>query len=71
MAEEKETKKGGMDSKKMLKEAGAKNRKITYRERKKIEIIKDTKHYKKGDKYSPHTVMAEALIDQGIAKAAN
>ncbi len=41
---------------------------IKYGDRKKVQIIKATKHYKVGDIINPHKIMGEALIDQGIAK---
>lgn len=58
-----------MDAKSMLKENGKKKRKIKYGERMQIEIIADTKHYKKGQIHNPHVVMAEQLIKDKIAKA--
>ena len=56
------------DSKKMLLEAGEKETKFKYTDRKSVEIVKATKHYKVGDITSPHAVKADALIAQGIAK---
>lgn len=43
---------------------------IRYAERKRVEIVKATKHYKVGQKINPHKIMGEALIKQGIAKEA-
>lgn len=43
---------------------------IRYGERKKVEIVKATKHYNVGDVINPHKIMGEALIEQGIAKEA-
>lgn len=43
---------------------------IRYNERKKVEIIENTRHYKVGQVINPHVVMADALIKQGIAKEA-
>lgn len=60
----------GFDAKAMLTENGAKKTVIRYADRKKVQIIKDTRHYKEGQIVSPHVVMAEALIKQGIAKEA-
>ena len=56
------------DSKKMLADAGEKGIKFRYTDRKKVEIIKATKHYKVGEINEPHVVKADALITQGIAK---
>lgn len=42
---------------------------IRYKDRAKVEIIAPTKHYKVGQVINPHKIMAEALINQGIAKA--
>lgn len=42
---------------------------IRYKDRLKVEIIAETKHYKVGQVINPHKVMGEALIKQGIAKA--
>ena len=65
-----ETTKGGasVDSKAMLKKAAQEKRKVKYGERMTIEIIKETKHYKKGQIIAPHTVWAEELIKEKIAK---
>lgn len=43
---------------------------IKYGERKKVEIVKATKHYSVGQVINPHKIMGEALIKQGIAKEA-
>jgi hypothetical protein len=43
---------------------------VKYKERKRVEIIADTKHYKVGQIINPHKIMGEALIEQGIAKEA-
>jgi hypothetical protein len=64
MAEEK-----NVDQKENLKELGKSKRKIKYGERKQVEIIKSTKHYKVGKIINPHVVMAENLIKQKVAKA--
>ena len=53
----------------MLLENAEKGTKIKYSDRKKVEIVKETKHYKVGMIVNPHLVKAEALIKQGIAKA--
>lgn len=57
-----------MDAKGMLKEHGEKGTKIFFRERKQLEVIVDTKFYKKGQRIKPHKVMADQLIKDGIAK---
>lgn len=57
-----------MDSKAMLKEHGEKGTKIKYRDRIELEIIENTKFYKKGDKIFPHRIMGLQLIKDGIAK---
>lgn len=56
-------------SKAMLLENAEKGTKIRYSDRKKVEIVKETKHYKVGMIVTPHLIKAEALIKQGIAKA--
>jgi len=55
-------------SRKMLLENAEKGTKIFYSDRLKVEIIKDTKHYKVGMVTSPHKIKGLALISQGIAK---
>jgi len=57
-----------MDAKAMLKRNANEKRKIKYGERMKVEIIADTKYYKKGQIHNPHVVMAEQLIKDKIAK---
>ena len=57
-----------MNAKEMLKENAKKERKIKYGERIKLEIITDTKHYKKGQIINPHVVMGEQLVKDKIAK---
>ena len=56
-----------MDSKEMLKENVGKT--IRYNERKQVQIIKATKHYKVGRVIAPHTVIADRLIKEKTAKA--
>lgn len=60
----------GFDSKAMLTKNAEKQTVIRYADRKKVEIIVATRHYKLGQIVSPHKVMAEALIEQGVAKEA-
>ena len=55
-------------SRKMLLENAEKGTKIFYSDRLKVEIVKETKHYKVGMVLSPHKIKGEALIKQGIAK---
>ncbi len=43
---------------------------IKYGDRKKVEIVRATKHYHVGQVINPHKIMGEALIKQGIAKEA-
>lgn len=70
MANKKETEElaNGFDAKAMLAENGAKKTVIRYADRVKLEIIKDTRHYKAGQIITPHRVMGEALVKQEIAK---
>ena len=58
----------GVDAKKMLKNLAKDNRKIRLGDRKKVEIIKDTRFYKKGKVIKPHVTFAEQLISSKIAK---
>ncbi|HWZ03030.1 MAG TPA: hypothetical protein VNX40_05415 [Mucilaginibacter sp.] len=67
MAEEKQ-KLAAFDSKAMIEEHAAAGTKIKYNERKEVEIVKETAHYKVGQKVKPHKIMADALVKQGIAK---
>jgi len=41
---------------------------IKYNDRKWIEILVDTKHFRKGQKLNPHSTHANAYIKQEIAK---
>jgi len=66
MAEEPKVK--AFDSKKMIAEHAEKGTIIDYAERLSVEILEDTKYYKKGDIISPHKIKGQALIDQKIAK---
>lgn len=60
--------KKSMNSKEMLKRNAKAGRKIKYGDRIKLEVISDTKHYKKGQIINPHVVMGEQLIKDKIAK---
>lgn len=62
------TEKKSMNSKEMLKRNAKAERKIRYSTRIKLEVISDTKHYKKGQIINPHVVMGEQLIKDKIAK---
>ena len=69
MSELKKTeKKPKVDSKKMLKDLGERKEKIFFRDRIKVEILKDTKYYRKGKVINPHQTFAKFLIKEGIAK---
>lgn len=59
----------GFDSKAMLAENGKKRTIVKYNDRLKLEIVADTRHYRAGQIITPHKVMGEALVKQGIAKA--
>lgn len=65
MAEKEEK---SVDTKSMLKENAKKERKIKLNDRMKVEVIKATKHLVKGRIITPHRVMAEQLIKDGVAK---
>ena len=69
MADVKKNEVATFNVKAMLLENAEKGTKIKYSYRKKVEIVKETKHYKVGMIVNPHLVKAEALIKQGIAKA--
>ena len=69
MADVKKNEVATFNVKAMLLENVEKGTKIKYSDRKKVEIVKETKHYKVGMIVNPHLVKAEALIKQGIAKA--
>lgn len=58
----------GFDAKAMLTENGEKGTIIRYNDRVKLVINQDTRHYKEGQIITPHKVMGEALVKQGIAK---
>ena len=58
------------DSKAMLAKHAKAETVVKYGERKKVEIVKTTKHYHVGQIINPHKIMGEELIAQGIAKEA-
>ncbi len=51
-----------------LKELGKEGRKIRFNQRLKVEIVKPSKFYKKGQIINPHITTGEKLIKEGIAK---
>lgn len=63
-----ESPEANFDAKLMLKQNADTGTKIRYNERLAVEILKDTKFYKKGQIINPHKVKGLALIDQKIAK---
>ena len=69
MADVKKNEVATFNVKAMLLENAEKGTKIKYSDRKKVEIVKETKHYKVGMIVNPHLVKADALIKQGIANA--
>lgn len=59
------------DAKAMIAKHAKAETVIKYAERKQVEIVKATKHYKVGQVINPHKIMGEELIAQGIAKEAS
>ena len=59
-----------LDAKKLLKEHGEKGTKIKYRDRVELEIVKETKHYKVGQRIRPHKVLGDQLLKDKVAKKA-
>lgn len=57
-----------MDAKAMIADAVKEKKVIKYGERKTVEIIENTAHYKKGQIIAPHVLMADQLIKDKIAK---
>jgi len=57
-----------MDAKGMIAEHASKRTKIKYGTRKEIKIVADTKYYKRGQVITPHEIMANQLIKDGIAQ---
>ena len=55
-------------AKEMLEKNAKAGTKIKYTDRMKVEILVDTRYYKKCDVVNPHKVKGQALIDQKIAK---
>lgn len=56
------------DSKAMIAENGKKKTVIRYADRVKLKTVQATRHYNEGDIITPHKVMGEALVKQGIAE---
>lgn len=57
-----------VNSKKLLKTLASENRKIKFNDRINLEVVKETRFYKKGQLISPHRTFGEELIKQKIAK---
>ena len=57
-----------VDSKKMLKNLANEKVKIKFGDRIELEIVADTKHYKKGQIINPHVTWGKQLIKDKIAK---
>jgi hypothetical protein len=51
-----------------LKELAEKKVKVRFSERLKLEILKDTKYYKKGQIINPHVTIGNELVKLKIAK---
>lgn len=66
--EEKKVEGSELDSKAMLKSLANQRRKIKFNDRMSVEVIKKTKHYRKGQVLNPHRTFAEELIKNKIAK---
>lgn len=56
------------NAKEMIAENSEKKTVISYTDRIKVRLLKDTVYQKKGKVYSPHKIKAEALIKQGLAE---
>lgn len=57
-----------VDSKKLLKNLASEKRVIKFNDRIELEIVKDTRFYKKGQIIKPHRVFGEELVKNRIAK---
>lgn len=69
MAEDKKAEKAKtIDTKAMLKDLGEKKAKVKFNDRIKIEILEDTRFYKKGQIVTPHRTFGEELIKEKIGK---
>jgi hypothetical protein len=63
-----ESKEKSLNTKELLVSLGKEGRKIRYNDRVQLEVLEDTKHYKKGAFIAPHRVIAEELVKSKIAK---
>lgn len=68
MAKETTETKKAFSSKVMLNKANENKTVIRYGERVPLEIVEDTKHYRKGMRIEPHKLVADELIANKIAK---
>lgn len=59
-----------MDAKAMIAEHAKKGTKIKYNDRKRVEVVVDTDYMKKGDILTPHRIMADQMIKDGLVKDA-
>jgi len=57
-----------VDSKKLLKNLANEKVKIKFNDRIKLEVLNDTKLYKKGQVINPHRTFGDQLVKQKIAK---
>jgi len=57
-----------VDSKKLLKNLANEKVKIKFNDRIKLEVLNDTKFYKKGQVINPHRTFGDQLVKQKIAK---
>ena len=67
--ESKKEKYPAFGAKQMIEKHSVDKTVIKYGERKSVEILVDTKHYRKGQVINPHSIVADQLIDRKIAKA--
>lgn len=58
----------GLDSRAMLAKANKDKKVIKFRDRVKLEILKDTRFYRKGQVINPHPLVGDELIEAKIAK---
>ena len=68
MENKKETTEKTMNAKAMLKENARKKTVIKYGERVKLKVVAKTKFYNVGQIITPHKVMGEQLVKDGIAE---
>lgn len=60
--------KEAISGKELVKELAKQGKKIKFSDRKEVEILKDTKFYKKGQVINPHVTVADYLIEKKVAK---